>query len=68
MPALSVLKSTEGPKSWIETLDMRTLMSVCLLASVSTIALSSPLGIALLWAVSFLYFLSLLTLGGYLFH
>ncbi|MBO5658724.1 MAG: energy-coupling factor transporter transmembrane protein EcfT [Duodenibacillus sp.] len=59
MPALSVLKSTEGPKSWIETLDMRTLMSVCLLASVSTIALSSPLGIALLWAVSFLYFLSL---------
>jgi energy-coupling factor transport system permease protein len=58
MQALSALNQT-GPKCWIEDLDIRAPMAICVLTSLSSIGLSNTVAIAIVWAVSFLYFLSL---------
>lgn len=58
MQALSALNKT-GPKCWIEDLDIRVPMAICLMTSLSTIALSNDIAIGIVWLVSFAYFLSL---------
>ena len=57
MQALSALNQT-GPKCWIEDLDIRAPMAICVMTSLSSIGLSNTVAIAMVWAVSFLYFLS----------
>lgn len=58
MQALSAINQT-GPKCWIEDLDIRVPMGICVMTSISTIALSNDIAIGLVWLVSFMYFLSL---------